>query len=95
MDRDRRVFRVHAVRRMWQRGVTRADVRHVLEPGQIIESCPNDVPYPSRLVLGWHDLRPIHAVAADDSTSQVTIVITVDEPDPGEWESGYSRRKTH
>ncbi|HVC32494.1 MAG TPA: DUF4258 domain-containing protein [Chloroflexota bacterium] len=93
MESFRLVLRVHAVRRMWQRGITRADVWHVLETGQVVQNYPDDVLYPSRLVLGWRDLRPIHVVVADDSSNHLTIVITAYEPDPSEWEPGYVRRK--
>ncbi len=87
------IFRVHAVRRMFQRQISIADVRHVLDTGEVIEDYPNDYPYPSRLVLGWCDRRPIHVVAAENMKDQQTIVITAYEPDPGQWEDGFRRRK--
>ncbi len=90
---NRLVFRVHALRRMFQRSVTAADVRRVLETGETIETYPDDTPFPSRLVLGWLGARPLHIVAAEDSQAEETIVITVYEPDLGEWEPGFKRRK--
>mgnify|MGYP001767050222 CR=1 FL=1 len=87
------VFRIHAIQRMFQRGITKDDVRHVLEVGQVIEEYPEDQPYPSRLVLGWSGSRPLHVVASDDSSTHATIVITVYEPAPVKWEAGFSRRR--
>jgi hypothetical protein len=87
------VFRVHAIKRMFQRRVSKDDVRHVLESGETIETYAHDTPYPSRLVLGWSNARPLHVVAADNAATGETIVITVYEPDPEEWERDCKRRK--
>lgn len=90
---DRLVFRVHAIQRMFQRGIDADGVRRVVTNGEVIEGYPDDTPYPSYLVLGRSGSRPIHVVAADDAASQETIVITVYEPEPGQWESDFRRRK--
>jgi hypothetical protein len=42
------------------------EVRIVIKTGETIEDYPADFPYPSRLVLGWHGLRPVHVVVADN-----------------------------
>ncbi|MGH7844933.1 MAG: DUF4258 domain-containing protein [Candidatus Binatia bacterium] len=91
---DRLVFRVHAIQRMYQRGISEEEVHNVIRTGQTIEDYPGDFPYPSRLVLGWHGLRPIHVVVADNTNDGENIVITVYEPDPEEWEADFKRRKT-
>jgi hypothetical protein len=93
MMADRFSFRVHAIRRMFQRQVSPPDIRHVLATGEIIEDYPDDTPYPSRLVLGWCGSRPLHVVAADNKEDQETIIITVYEPDPDKWEPGFKKRK--
>ena len=93
MTTKRLVFRTHAIRRMFQRRISPQEIRHVLETGVIVEEYPDDLPYPSRLVLGWHTTRPLHVVAADNPAEQETIVITVYEPDPDQWELGFTRRK--
>jgi hypothetical protein len=90
----RPIFRVHAIKRMFQRRISEEDVLDVLTRGEVIEEYPDEVPYPSRLVLGWKGSRPIHVVVADDLESQESIVITVYEPDPGQWEPGFRRRKS-
>ena len=65
----------------------------MLATGEVVEEYPNDTPYPSRLMLGWHGPRPIHVVAADNREAKETIVITVYEPDLDQWEPGFKRRR--
>ncbi len=86
------IFRVHALRRMFERSISAEDVRAVLETGEEIESYPTDTPYPSRLVLAWRGLRPLHVVVADNVTKGETIVITVYEPDRKQWSLDFRRR---
>ncbi len=93
MVSSRLVFRVHAVQRMFQRRFSEQDIRRALESGEVIEEYPDDKPYPSRLVLGWLGSRPTHLVVADNDEAQETIVITVYEPDPEQWETDFKRRK--
>lgn len=90
---DRLVFRVHAIKRMYERNVSEQEVRNVLATGEAVEEYPDDTPYPSRLVLGWHGSRPLHVVVADNVDDEENIVITVYEPDPKEWEPDFKRRK--
>ncbi|MDO8585622.1 MAG: DUF4258 domain-containing protein [Armatimonadota bacterium] len=78
---------------MFERGVSADEVRQALASGEVIEDYPNDLPYPSRLILGWRGARPIHVVAAHDRVEDQTIVITVYEPDANLWESGFRRRR--
>ena len=90
---DKIVFRIHAIRHMFQRSITAGDVRSVLTAGQVIEEYPDDTPYPSKLLLGWCQGRPIHVVVAFSTDDQEMIVVTVYEPDPGLWESDFKRRR--
>jgi len=78
---------------MHQRNISYAEVQNVLNTGETVEGYPDDTPYPSRLILGWEGSRPIHIVVADNQDDQVSIVITVYEPDPEEWEADFKRRK--
>lgn len=86
------MYRVHAVQRMAERGIREEDVARVIVEGKEIESYPDDRPYPSRLLLGWIERRPIHVVTA--AAEDAIIIITVYEPDPALWEPGFERRKT-
>lgn len=87
-------FRVHAVQRMFERGISEVDVRDVLEHGEVIEERPDDLPYPTRLVLGWIDNRPIHVAVSDVAESKTIAIMTVYEPDPGKWSSDFRRRRS-
>lgn len=87
------VFRVHALRRMVERGITPEDVRQVVERGETIATYPEDKPYPSRLVLGWAGGRPLHVVVADNEAQGERIIVTVYQPDPTKWQDGFRRRK--
>jgi hypothetical protein len=53
------IFRVHALQRMFERGISEREVRAVLESGRVIEDYPHDFPYPSRLLLGFVNARPL------------------------------------
>ena len=92
MRPTRLVFRVHAIQRMFRRGILQAEVRAVLEVGEIIEDYPADTPYPSQLLLGWSGKRPIHVVAAYNVIDDEAIVITAYVPDPAKWDAAYKRR---
>lgn len=87
------VFRIHAVRRMFQRGIDEKEIRNILEKGETIEEYPDDTPFPSRLVLGWSARRPLHVVAADNQKYGERIVVTVYEPSPDQWDNEFKRRK--
>ena len=78
---------------MFERDVSVRDIRLVLETGETLEDYPGDQPYPSRLVLGWVGDRPLHVVAAHDFAEDITVVITVYEPDPIRWEPDFRRRR--
>jgi hypothetical protein len=86
-------FTDHALVNMDERDIGVADVEHVLTGGEIIETYPEDRPYPSRLVLGWSRGRPIHVVAADVPGSDLTIVVTTYVPDPDRWDPTFRMRR--
>ncbi len=89
----RLVFRVHAIRRMAERGIDTSDVRHVLATGDTVEAYPDDDPYPSRLVLGWCAGRPVHVVVADNEEDGESVIVTVYEPDAARWDDGFKKRR--
>lgn len=93
MTSEKLVFRAHALRRMFRRGIGLDEVHQALSAGETIESYPQDIPYPSRLVLGWSGNRALHIVTADNTEDRETIVITVYEPDPALWNTDFRRRK--
>ncbi len=86
-------LRLHAIKRMFERKVDTNDVRHILATGEMIEDYPTDTPYPSCLVLGWCGTRPLHIVVAYNAMDDETIIITVYQPDPAQWDRSFKRRK--
>ena len=92
MSKERITYRLHAVKRMFERRISADEVRYVLETGEAIEEYPDDTPYPSRLIMGWYKGRPIHVVAANNSLDKEIIIITAYEPDPSEWDPEYRER---
>lgn len=78
---------------MFQRHISREDIRQVLDTGTVIETYPDDTPYPSRLILGWQQARPLHLVVAENIQENEYIVITAYQPDANRWEADFSRRK--
>ncbi len=88
----RLVFRVHAIRRMFERQIREEDVRWVLAHGETIEDYPDDLPYPSCLVLGRVGGRSLHVVSAHNYEDDEIIVVTVYEPDPAKWDAEFRRR---
>ena len=86
-------YRVHAVVRMFERGIAEEEVRRILSEGDEIAKYPEDQPYASRLLLGWYGDCPLHVVCAYNPQDDEQIVITVYEPDPALWIDGFRRRR--
>jgi len=78
---------------MFERKVSEADIRTILESGRTIEDYPEDVPFPSRLILGRVRERPLHVVAARNEEQKELIIITVYEPDLDLWEQDFKTRR--
>jgi hypothetical protein len=92
MKAERITFRVHALTRMFERRISVADVRAVIAQGESIQAYPDDMPYPSRLLLGWIEDRPLHVVVAEDTADGILIVVTAYEPGPVQWDPGFRRK---
>jgi hypothetical protein len=88
------IFRIHALRQMFQRRISDTEIREILDAGIIIEEYPDDTPYPSCLVSGSVNHRPIHVVMAYNNVEREAIVITAYEPDSEVWSEDFSRRKS-
>lgn len=93
MKCDKIRFTQHALRRMFDRGISPEDVRTVVMTGDIIEEYPDDIPYPSVLVLGWARNRPRHAVVAWDVAGGECSVVTVYIPDAAMWNDDFRTRR--
>lgn len=87
------IFSGHAVQRMFERGIDQKYVLSALRMGEVIEAYPDDIPYPSVLLLWESGAVPLHIVAAMDGNTRRCIVITVYVPGSEIWEPGYRRRR--
>jgi hypothetical protein len=69
------------------------DVHEAVINGEIIEHYPSDKPYPSLLILGrTGNGRNVHVVCAYAEDENLSIVITVYQPDPELWIESRERR---
>ena len=87
------IYRQHAVRRMFERRISTADVGAALASGRVIGDYPTDTPYPSCLWLGFAGNRPLHLVYADNPDEGERVIITVYEPDPTLWLADLATRR--
>jgi hypothetical protein len=77
--------------KLWE--VDGTSLRAILEAGDTIESDPNDVPFPRRLVLGYDQRGPVHVAVSDDAAALRWIVITVYRPNLEQWLPGFRQRR--
>lgn len=69
-----------------------ADVRNVVEGGELIEAYPEDVRGHSCLILGYGmDRTPIHVVCSPKG--DYIAIITAYLPKPEEWDVDFKNRK--
>lgn len=88
------IYLPHAVRQMSRpdRMITVADVRNVIDRGELVEDYPEDVRGHSCLILGCGmDGTPIHVVCSpkDDYVAIITAYL----PSLQEWEHDFRKRK--
>ena len=84
-------FTGHAFERIFERGLSPIECEEAFLSSQIIETYPDDTPFPSELRLGFSNKKPIHLVVAE--TSDFIHVITAYVPDPSLWSSDFTMRR--
>lgn len=94
MNDPKIIYRVHAIQRMFERGISGQKVRQILEVGETIEDYSAEMPEPSRLILGFHGKRPIHVVASENPAANEIIVVTVYSPASDKWNREFKSRKS-
>jgi hypothetical protein len=94
MNDSKLLFRVHAVQRMFERGISVKKVRSALEMGETIEDYSSEMPEPSRLILGFQGKRPFHVVTSESLEAGETTIITVYLPDPNQWTKDSKKRRS-
>jgi hypothetical protein len=93
MDCAEIIYSGHAVRRMFERNLVPAEVRIVIDHGEIIADYPDDQPFPSFLLLGWSRSRPVHVVVAWDKLHGKCFVVTAYIPDLELWQADFRTRR--
>ena len=89
MDDINIFFRVHAVQRMFERKISAKKVRLALENEDVIEDYSEEMPEPSRLILGFQGKRPFHIVTSENPGIKMVTVVTAYIPDPNKWKKDY------
>ena len=92
MDCKELIFSTHAIQRMFEPHIGISHIKTIIESGEIITEYPDDLPFPSYLIIGWVNNRPIHAVVAIDGNSKRCYIITAYIPDPSLWSSDFRKR---
>jgi hypothetical protein len=83
----------HLALRLRERGIKRADVITCIQSGEIIEQYPDDMPFPSCLILGdIADGNALHVVCAHNPGVNCCM-ITAYYPNSSKWESDKKTRK--
>ena len=84
----------HATIQRLERGIVMAMLKQALSNGEVIERYPDDIPYPSCLVLGWLESGdPLHIVCSRSEKAPRLRIVTVYEPGDDQWEPDYKTRK--
>ncbi|HSK41300.1 MAG TPA: DUF4258 domain-containing protein [Arenibaculum sp.] len=88
-------FRLHALRRMAERGLGTQAVRQIVDGGDAVVGFPADQEH---IMLGWAGGRPLHVVVAEPepaagtapaAITQPRTVVAVYEPRAELWTGGY------
>ena len=83
----------HAVRRMFERCLSSAEVIEVVRNGEVIAEYLDAEPFPSFLVLGFPAGLPVHAVVGVEERGRRCYIITVYYPSTDVWESDFRTRR--
>ena len=87
------VWTEHLAIRLRERAIKRVDVIACIQNGEVIEHYPDDMPYPSCLILGTSvSGKPLHVVCSLNPEVSCCM-ITAYYPNTDKWESDYKMRK--
>ena len=86
-------FSRHAFERMFQRSIPPSAVTAMLEEGEVIDSYPDDIPFPSSLILESYQGLPLHIVVGRDPDTGLCHVVTTYRPDPEMWDTDFKTRR--
>ena len=83
----------HAILRLHEHSISRADVIACIQNGVIIKQYPDDTPFPSCLILGKSLSEKLLHVVCSIEPEINCIIITTYYPDPDIWEPDFKIKK--
>lgn len=86
------IYSDHSVMQMFKRNIQLSEVQLVLNSGIIIQNYPDDKPFPSSLILGFADGKPIHLVVAFNELEASCIIVTAYHPDQKIWDKDFKKK---
>lgn len=86
-------FSRHAFHRAVERNISEAEIRQAGGKAIIIEAYPKDKYSPSCLLLGYTANGRVLHLHVSQANTELVKIITLYEPDPGEWNDTYSKRR--
>ena len=87
------IWTEHLILRLRERNIKRADIVSCIQTGEIIEQYPDDMPFPSCLILGNNtNNSPLHVVCAMNQ-DLCCCMISAYYPNPDKWEPNNKTRK--
>lgn len=89
MECNKILFSDHIISQMFKRSISTDDVKYVLGFGEIIKEYVSDKPYPSYLILGYINERPLHILVAREEETGTCIMVTTYEPDSRVWSEDF------
>jgi len=92
IKKDNISWKRHTLERMMERGLSRKNVKQAIITGSIIESYPNDYPFPSYLICTLVP-EPLHAFLSYNATDSEINIITVYYPDLTHFKDDYITRQ--
>lgn len=92
MECNEKYFSNHSIKQMFARNISKEEVDEVILKGEIITEYNDDKPYPSFLILGFVNKKPLHILTAKDETGKC-IIITAYQPEPLLWTNNFKTKK--
>lgn len=90
----RLIWRKHALEKMFERKISRDEVKEVLLEGELIEDYADAKPFPSALFMKVNNSRPIHVVAGWNEMRKDVFIITAYEPTLDKFKDDFKTRRT-
>lgn len=87
------IFSGHSIQRMFEREISVENIKQIIKTGLIITSYEDDKPYPSYLLLGFINKKPVHILVAKNKEENICIIITVYIPDKKLWNKDFKTKR--